>query len=259
VLVRLLERRRGFKVAFGAFRANAMFQVLEQRSSLTSASPIPVHVLDGIRNELSKLIARGIYDAAKKIPAALSSLQETTLTESGSGLAEGVLQEFEEGFIQAMDYSVSAGFAKWSNGKSQLRFTFYLASRLIGSVRGMSDWPRAAKKTANGTKQVAALGGDAAYQILINDAVPQMVVRAIAVSRGRFRDWGTGRGWRVLTPVVTAQVAHLGKNDFVAHELFYLASGNENDTGIEYRRAKKLLLGGLFRKPTPPIEGPYFD
>jgi hypothetical protein len=234
-----------------------MFQDLGQRSSLPGASPIPV--LDGIRNELNRLIARGIYDAAKKIPAALSSLKETTLTESGSGLAEGVLQEFEQAFMQAMDYSVSAGFAKWGDGKSQARLTFYLASRLIGSVRGMSDWARAAKRTADGEKQVAALGGDTAYQVLINDAVPQMVVRAIAASRGRFRDWGTGRGWRVLTPVINAQVAHLGKRDFLPYDLFYLATGSEKDTAIEYGRAKKLVLGGLFRKPTPPVEGPYLD
>jgi len=226
---------------------------------LPSASSIPLHVLDGIRPELNKLIARGIYDAAKKIPAALSSLQETTLTESGSGLPQGVLQEFEQAFMQAMDYSVAAGFAKWRDGKSQARFAFYLASRLIGSVRGMSDWTRSAKRTADGATQVAALGGDTAYQMLINDAVPQMVVRAIAVSRGRFRDWGTGRGWRVLTPVISAQVAHLGKSDVVPHDLFYLATGSEKNTSIEYRRAKKLLLGGLFRKPTPPVEGPYFD
>lgn len=226
---------------------------------MTSASPIHVHFLVGIRNELSKVIARGMYDAANTIPTALSSLKETTLAKSGSGLAEGVLQEFEDAFMQAMDYSVSAGFAKWGAGKSQARLTFYLVSRLIGSVRGMSDWVRAAKRTADGEKQVAALGGDTAYQMLINDAVPQLVVRAIAVSRGRFRDWGTGRGWRVLTPVISAQVAHFGKSDFVPHDLFYLATGSQKETGIEYRRAKKLVLGGLFRKPMPPVEGPYFD
>lgn len=226
---------------------------------MTSASPIPVHVLDGIRNELSKLIARGLYSAAKQIPSALSSIKETALTESGSGVAVGVLQEFEEAFIQAMDYSVAAGFAKWQDGKSQARFTFYLASGLIGSVRGLSDWASAAKRTTDGVKQVAALGGDTAYQALINDAVPQMVVRAIAVSRGRFRDRGTGVGWRVLTPVTSGQVAHRGESDFVSQDLFYLATGSEKDTGIEYKRAKKLLLGGLFRKSTPPVEGPYFD
>ncbi len=216
-------------------------------------------MLEGIYGELSKLIVRDIYDAAKKIPHALLLLKDTALMESGSGLAEGVLEEFEEAFLRAMDFSVSAGFAKWRDGRSQARFTFHLTSRLIDAVRGMSDWARAAKRTADGVKQVAAVGGDTQYQGLINDAVPQMVARAIAVCRGRFRDSGKGRGWRVLTPVVTVQVAHLGKSDFAPHDLFYLATGSEKDTGSEYKRAKKLLLGGLFRKPTAPFEGPYFD
>jgi hypothetical protein len=54
-------------------------------------------------------------------------------------------------------------------------------------------------------------------------------------------------------------VAHLGESDFAPHQLFYLATGSEKDTGIEYKRAKKLLLGGLFRKPRAPFEGPYFE
>jgi hypothetical protein len=217
------------------------------------------NVLEGIYGELSKLIARDIYDAAKKIPHALLALKDTALRPSGSGLAQGVVQEFEEAFLRAMDFSVSAGFGKWRDGKSEARFTFHLPSRLVGSVRGMSDWVRAAKKTADGVKQVSALGGDIQYQGLINDAVPQMVAQAIAGCRGRFRDRKGGHGWRVLTPVVTIPVAHLGKSDFAAHDIFYLATGSEKDTGIEYKRAKKLLLGGLFRKPTAPFEGPYFD
>jgi hypothetical protein len=217
-------------------------------------------VLEGIYSELSQLIARDIYDPPRKIPQALLLVKDIALTESGSGLAEGVLKEFEEVFLRAMDFSVSAGSAKWRDGNSQARFTFYLTARLTDAVRGMSDWARAAKRTADGVKQVAALGGDTLYQGLINDAVPQMVARAIAACRGRFRDSGKGRGWRVLTPVATVQVAHLGESDFAPHDLFYLAKGSEKDTGSEYKRAKKLLLGGLFRrKATAPFEGPYFD
>ena len=216
-------------------------------------------MLDKIHGEFGKLIARDIYAPPKKIPQALLSLKDIALSESGSWLAEGVLKEFEEVFVRAMDFSVSAGSAKWRDGNSQARFTFYLTTRLTDAVRGMSDWARAAKRTADGAKQVAALGGDTLYQGLINDAVPQMVARAIAVYRGHFHDSGNGRGWRVLTPVVTVQVAHVGESDFVPHELFYLATGSEKDTGIEYKRAKKLLLGGLFRKRRAPFEGPYFD
>jgi hypothetical protein len=215
-------------------------------------------VLEKIHGEFGKLIARDTYDPPKKIPQALLSLKDIALNESGSWLAEGVLKEFEEVFLRAMDFSVSAGSAKWRDGNSQARFTFYLTSRLTDAVRGMSDWATAAKRTVDGTKQVAALGGDMLYQGSINDAVPQMVARAIAVYRGRFHDSGNGRGWRVLTPVVTVQVAHLGESDFAPHQLFYLATGSEKDTGIEYKRAKKLLLGGLFRKPRAPFEGPYF-
>jgi hypothetical protein len=54
-------------------------------------------------------------------------------------------------------------------------------------------------------------------------------------------------------------VVHLGQSDFAPHELFYLAIGSEKDTGIEYKRAKKLLFGGLFHKPRAPFEGPYFE
>ena len=216
-------------------------------------------MLEKIHSEFGKLIARDTYDSPKKIPQALLSLKDIALNESGSWLAEGVLKEFEEVFLRAMDFSVSAGFAKWRDGNSQARFAFYLTSRLTDAVRGMSDWARAAKRTADGTKQVAALGGDTLYQGIINDAVPQMVARAIAVCRGRFHDSGNGRGWRVLTPVVTVQVAHLGESDFAPHQLFYLATGSEKDTGIAYKRAKKLLLGGLFRKPRAPFEGPYLE
>ena len=217
------------------------------------------NVLEKIYGELGKLIARDLYDAAKKIPHALLSLKDTALTASGSGLAECVLKEFEEAFLRAMDFSVSAGFAKWRDGTSQVRFSFHLTSRLIDAVRGMSDWARAAKRTADGVKQVVALGGDTQYQELVNNAVPQMVARAIAVCRGRFRGSGKVHGWRVLTPVLTVQVAHLGESDFAPHDLFYLATGSEKDTASEYKRAKKLLLGGLFRKPRAPFEGPYID
>jgi hypothetical protein len=213
-------------------------------------------VLEKIHGEFGKLIARDIYDPPKKIPQALLSLKDIALTESGS---KSVLKEFEEVFVRAMDFSVPAGSATWRDGNSQVRFTFYLTSRLTDAVRGMSDWARAAKRTAEGTKQVTALGGDTLYQGLINDAVPQMVARAIGACRGRFHDSGNGHGWRVLTPVVTVQLAHLGESDFAPHELFYLATGSEEDTGIEYKRAKKLLLGGLFRKSRAPFEGPYLD
>jgi len=216
-------------------------------------------VLEGISGELSKLIARDIYQSAKNIPQALLSLKDTALTESGSGLAGGIIQEFQEAFLRAMDFSVTAGFAKWRDGSAQARFTFCLASQFIGSVRGMSDWPKAVKATAEGVKQVAALGGDTQYQGLINNAVPQMVARAISECRGRFRDSGNGHGWRILSPVVSVQVAHLGKSDFAQHQIFYLAKGTEKDTGIDYKRAKRLLSGGLFRRPSTPFEGPYFD
>ena len=102
-------------------------------------------------------------------------------------------------------------------------------------------------------------GGDTLYQGLINDAVPQMVTRAIAMYRGRFHDSRNGHGWRVLTPVVTVQVGRLGESDFAPHEVFYLATGSEKDTSTEYNGAKKLLLRGLFRKPRAPFEGPYFE
>jgi hypothetical protein len=217
------------------------------------------NVLEKIHGEFGKLIARDIDNPPKKNPQALLSLKDIALTESGSWLAEGVLKEFEEVFLRAMDFSVSAGSAKWRDGNSHARFTFHLTSRLADAVRGMSDWAKAAKRTVDGTKQVAALGGDTLYQGLINDAVPQMVARAITVCRGRFHDSANGRGWRILTPVVTVQVVHLGQSDFAPHELFYLAIGSEKDTGIEYKRAKKLLFGGLFHKPRAPFEGPYFE
>ena len=216
-------------------------------------------MLDKIHGKFGNLIARDINDPPKNIPQALLSLKAIAPTGSGSWLAEGVLKEFEEVFLRAMDFTVPAGFAKWRDGNSQARFAFHLTSRLADAVRGMSDWARAAKRTVDGTKQVAALGGDTLYHGLINDAVPQMVVRAIAVCRGRFHDSANGRGWRVLTPVLIVQVAHLGESDFAPHELFYLTTGSEKDTGSEYKRAKKLLLGGLFRKQRAPFEGPYFE
>ncbi len=216
-------------------------------------------MLDKIHGELGNLTARDINTRLQSIPQALLSLKDIAPTGSESWLTQSVLKEFEEVFLRAMDFTVPAGFAKWRDGNSQARFAFHLTSRLADAVRGMSDWARAARRTVDGTKRVAALGGDTLYHGLINDAVPQMVVRAIAACRGRFHDSSNGRGWRVLTPVLTVQVAHLGESDLTSHELFYLTTGSEKDTDREYKRAKKLLFGGLFRKPRAPFEGPYFE
>jgi len=213
-------------------------------------------VLERIYGELAKLIARDIYDAAKKVPGMLSSLKATALTKSGSGLPEAVLKQFEEAFEDGMSYGHSNGFANWRDGKSEVRFTFRLTSPVINGIQ-KSDWAKAAKRTQEGNEQVGALGGNTQYQTLINNAVPQLVTRAIAIYQGHHS--GTGFGWRILTPVATVKVAHRNMSDFAPHDLFYVATGSEDSTASEYKRAKRLLIGGWFRAPSAPFEGPYFD
>ncbi len=188
-------------------------------------------MLGKIYNELAKLIARDIYDAAKQVPATLSLLKATSLTKSGSGLPEAVLKAFEDAFLLAMRFSLSDGFGKWRDGKSEVRFTFRLTSGLVTQIRKV-NWARAAKDTAEGMKQLEALGGEAKFNARIDNVVPKMVARAIAACQGQFQDSGAGIGWRILTPVAAVAVARRGTSDFVSHDLFYIATGNESDGGF---------------------------
>jgi len=44
--------------------------------------------------------------------------------------------------------------------------------------------------------------------------------------------------------VATVKVAHRNMSDFAPHDLFYVATGSEDSTASEYKRAKRLLIGG---------------
>jgi hypothetical protein len=215
-------------------------------------------VLNDVKNELAKLIARDIYGAAKKVPGMARSLKEAALKKSGSGVPEAVLKEFEDVFLAVMDVSfLSDGYAKWRDGQSEALFQFWLTRGMIEQIR-KSDWVKAARRSAGGIAQVQACGSDARYQELVDHVVPQMFASAVKACRGVFRDRGNDKGWQVLTPVIAVTVAHKAKDDFALHEIFYMATGSKADTDIQFKRAKKFLLGGLFHKSPAPFEGPYF-
>src|SRR5262245_13064954 len=113
-------------------------------------------MLERIYGELAKLIAKDIYDAAKKAPEKLADLKKTTgLKSSGAGLPEAVLQRFDEAFVDAMSYALSSGSAKWRANGSEVSFDFYLTSDIVAKVL-KSDWANAASRTADGAQQVAA-------------------------------------------------------------------------------------------------------
>jgi hypothetical protein len=216
-------------------------------------------MLKEIQQELAKLIAQGIYDAAKRTPAMLSSLRKTTaLRASGVGVPEGVLQRFDKAFRDAMFNSSRAGTAKWRDGKSETAFQFHLTDGITKAVN-LSDWAEAAVQTADGLKQVTAIGNAAAYNKLIGSIVPRIVVEAIGACQGDHvgsDDWG----WRVLTPSASVEVAHSAKKDFRPYDIFYMANGHRKETAAAYKSARKLLLPSWFGfvNPPAPFDGPFF-
>ncbi len=204
-------------------------------------------MLERIYGELAKLIAKDIYDAAKKAPETLAALKKTTaLQTSGAGLPEAVLQRFDKAFVDAMSSSSSRGSAKWRADDSEASFDFHLTSEVVAAVL-KSDWAEAASRTADGALQVRVCSGPATYNELVASAVPRLVERAIEACvgtyHGRTDDWG----WEVLAPSRSIPVAHRGKSDFTPRDIFYMETGSKKDTSKKYKSAKTASASQVVR------------
>jgi len=218
-------------------------------------------MLERIYGELAKLIAKDIYDAAKKAPGMLAVLNETTtLRTSGSGLPEAVLESFDKTFDTAMSSTVWRGSAKWRAGGSEESFNFYFTSDIVAKVL-KSNWAEAASRTADGALQVRICGGTDSYNKLIAAVVPGLVERAIEACVGTYHGSTDVLGWEVLAHSQSIPVAHRGKTDFTPQDIFYMAHGGKKETSKTYKSATRFLHTKWFglSDPPAPFEGPYLS
>ncbi len=214
----------------------------------------------GIRKELAKLIAQAIFNYLKNAPGKLKELG-ALLKRTGQGLPESVLVEFEKRFDQALNNSSDNGYGKWKDGKDEVKFKFLLVSTVIDYIRkrgGSTDWAKAASQTAAGQQQITLLGGNQAFNDLMDGVTPLLVEATIAANIGEFHSAAGKTGVRILTAIVEQPVAKYKSKEFAPAKIFYIAQGNEKDTAAQYKLAKKLVKGGWGTK-RQPFEGPYFN
>jgi hypothetical protein len=224
-------------------------------------------MLGKIQDELAKMIATEIYTFGKKkasqVPQVLKDLQTTTLRPSGVGLPPPLLVAFHESFLGALDarnYSRD-GYASWTQGNGEQKFKLLLREPLVARIQ-QTDWVKAANQTADGVKQIQALGGPNEYQAAISDASGQVFDYAVSKYVGEFRKSSSlGTGWRLLTEVIKAPAACARTTNFQDTEFLYWSTGTERETADEYKLAKKIMTSGSlwWKKNTPTSSGPFLD
>jgi len=208
-----------------------------------------------IQKKLAELIAQDIYKSLKNLPAKLKELAQI-LKRSGQGLPEGVLLEFGRRFELAISTSRTDGYGKWKDGPNVVTLKFFLAATVIEYIKkssGPTGWTTAASNAATGLKQIALVGGEQAFNDLINGVIPKLVEIAVAESVGKFHAYAGKTGFRVLTKTTDELVAEYTSKDFAPAHIFYIALGTEEETKVQYKLATKLT------KKKPPIEGLYFN
>jgi len=209
-----------------------------------------------ITDELARLIAHDIYDAAKKVPKMLPEVTKV-LSKSGKNLPEPLLRAFEAQFQSAMGSLATDGSGEWTFGNEADTLQRVLLDSVVRS-KFMKDvnWAKATNQTAVGAAQVEACGGDKAFNRLIDAVVPRLVEVAINSGVGEFN--GDRYGWRILTEVLDEDVAHRGQTDFKSYRVFYFEPfGTKSDTEKLYKKAKK-TVDGLIAKGKEPSKGPFF-
>jgi hypothetical protein len=157
----------------------------------------------------------------------------------------------------AMSYIVTDGYGKWSDDSREVQLSFCLTAKTARKVAG-ANWAQAAARTAEGAAQVAALGGAPAYNARIDAIVPTLVAKALASNVGHFVKAPSGTSWRVLSPPADVDIAKRGTTTFTPHNVFFVATGSESDTGKANKSAGKFLFDRWYRKRKQPFEGPYF-
>ena len=219
-------------------------------------------MFDDIKSELSKLVAEEIFNQAKQLgKAAQGAIKKTNLRSGGSGIPESVLAKFEDSFHSTFTSRPWAddGYAKWRQDGSETKFHFLLRAPLVDSI-AKSDWAAAAKNTADGAAQVAALGGPSAYNKAIAASIGGVFDFAVAKLVGEFQSKSSEYGWRFLTKVMTVNAAQEGTTDFQPTQLLYCSYGKDAETKAEYKLAKSLMTTGLlWRKAVSPSAGPFIS
>jgi hypothetical protein len=220
-------------------------------------------MFDKIATELSRLIAKDIYDAAKKISkATVTSLKSAGLKVNGAGLPPDLAKLFYRAFENAI--IITDGTTKYAEGGEEFTFSFRLVSSVIRDVQKSCKgrWAQEAK-TQIGIDLIQAFGGEKQFEAELNNLLPQLVESTITAYVGQyFPGLKSSSGRRILTPVLIVGVSHRGKKNFTPNKIVYLASGSEKETKEADKLAKKFLVPGFWRRllsPMPvPSDGPYF-
>lgn len=216
-------------------------------------------MIEAIYGELAKIIARELYDYAKKSgPEIYRTLNKNTkLAKSGTGLPQSVLNQFEKSFIASLSKFEfqEDGYGYWSNNGSTVKFIFLIPDKIVDAINE-SDWVKSAKLTDEGTRQVDAFGDEEIYQEAVDSAVPKLVQHALKAIVGNPISAHAAR-MMVISPIIKLGVAPEGTHDFEQIPLFFFSRGNCKDNLAQYKLAKKLIVGSWLRKGLPPIKGPY--
>jgi hypothetical protein len=218
-------------------------------------------MLGKIQDELAKMIATEIYTfGKKKASQALEDLQATTLRPSGVGLPPPLLVAFHESFLEALNarlYS-SDGYARWVHGNREQEFKLLLRAPLVARIQ-QTNWVKAANQTADGVKQIQALGEPKEYQAAVSNSIGQVFDYTVSKYVGVLHQHSSSHCWRLLTEVIKTPAAPAGTTNFQDTEFLYWSTGTKEETADEYKLAKKLMTSGSlwWKKSAPTSNGPF--
>lgn len=219
-------------------------------------------MLGTIGDELAKKLAAAIYDYAKKKGGEFQNeLRNTTLRANGSGLPPPILVAFQESFVRTLTNRMylSDGYARWPYGNSEGEIELLLRQPLVDSIE-KTNWVKAAEETADGVKQIAALGGKADYQAAVSRTIGGVFNYAVSKYVGHLETTDKpDRFWMLLSEIINAPAALRGTERFEDSQFLYWCFGNKQDVKIKRKLSKAVLKTGSlwWKKYASPSVGPF--
>lgn len=219
-------------------------------------------MLGKIRDELAKKIATQIYDYAKTQGAQIvDGLKNTNLKANGAGLPPPLVVEFHELFVNAVwqHSGNSHGFTKWPYQGKEHEFRFLLRKPLIDKINAGANWVKAAERTADGVRQIAAMGGAAGYKQAVSYAIESVFDYTVAKYVGVIYEETETSFWVLLSKVMSKPVALQGTSNFEPAEFFYWTYGDRATVERDLKISKAVMTTGSlwWKEPAPPSAGPF--
>jgi hypothetical protein len=219
-------------------------------------------MLGKIGDELAKKIATDLYDYAKKKGGDIQKeLKNTALRANGNGLPPPLLVAFQESFVRTLTNSMflSDGYARWPYRSTEGEIELLLRQPLVASIQ-KTDWVEAAQRTADGLKQIAALGGKTEYQAAVSRTIGGVLNYTVSKYVGHLQTTDKpDRFWMLLSEVIKAPAAPKGTETFADTEFLYWCFGDKQDVKTKHKLSKEVLMTGSlwWKKYASPSVGPF--